>query len=252
MIIPFNKCTKSLLATAKHDLDVRIKEKVLLRDEIGQGYLAEVKLFGQAYFDGGDGLIKPAIVESQRLFGVDGRFIFQVPPTYGKAGSAGDLVVRQGVCGQLLEGLPRRLSRDPILDVQVIGLEQAEGKTALVKSCHRDAIFVALAADEVLLTDGDLELIEVVDLEGHHGRDIDPVRRGRNMVFLRVVLLVQLKGIDERTRGCPVFSFLEVDPVAVGSQADTEYIMLIENKIAFLFHLQHIVHSLAFGVSLVL
>ena len=71
-------------------------------------------------------------------------------------------------------------------------------------------------------------------------------------MFLRIVLFVQLNGIDQGAGGRPELSFFEVDAVSVGREADTEDIMLIEDEISFLFHPEHVVDPVAFGISLIL
>lgn len=71
-------------------------------------------------------------------------------------------------------------------------------------------------------------------------------------MFLRIVLFIQLKGINKGSGGCLELSFFKGNAISVGGEPDTEDIMFIKDEISFLFHPEHIVDPVAFGVSLVL
>lgn len=169
VIRPRRTMNDHLLSAAKHYTDIGIEEEILLGNEVHQGYFAEVELFGQAHFDSGDGLIQAAIVKTEGLPGVGGRFVFQMPPAYRKAGCTGDLVIGKSVFRQLIEGFAGSLARHPVLDVEVIGLEQAQGKTGRIQAGYRNAVLIAFATDKVLLADCHFELVKVIQLEGNDG-----------------------------------------------------------------------------------
>ena len=71
-------------------------------------------------------------------------------------------------------------------------------------------------------------------------------------MFLRIVLFIQLKGINKGAGRGLELSFFKGDAISVGGKPDTEDIMFIKDEISFLFHPEHIVDPVTFGVSLVL
>jgi hypothetical protein len=68
------------------------------------------------------------------------------------------------------------------------------------------------------------------------------------MMLFRILLFIQFELKKQGARRALELPLLEVDPIAVGRQPDAEYIMLIKDKIAFLFHPQQVVHPLPPGI----
>ena len=68
MILALCKNT-SLSATEKNG-QVGVKEKILIRDQQDLGDLAEIVFLGAPYFNGCNGLVQAAVIESHRLFGI--------------------------------------------------------------------------------------------------------------------------------------------------------------------------------------
>lgn len=67
-------------------------------------------------------------------------------------------------------------------------------------------------------------------------------------MFLGAFLFIQLE-LEKHGPGRGFkFPFLEIDTIAIGRQADAEYIMLVEDEISFLFHPYQIVDPLSFGI----
>jgi hypothetical protein len=70
-------------------------------------------------------------------------------------------------------------------------------------------------------------------------------------MLLGVLFFVELELKKHSAPGGFELPFFEADPISVAGQPDAEYIMLIEDKIPFLFHPEQVVHPVALGVLLI-
>src|SRR5580704_17625803 len=66
------------------------------------------------------------------------------------------------------------------------------------------------------------------------------------MMLFGAMFLVQLERPQERSGGRSEKAFFVRDAVAVAGKVDTKDVLAIEDKVAFLFHAQCIVHSVPF------
>src|SRR5450432_2059030 len=64
---------KSSFPAAEQDAHVGIEEKLLIRHVYHLGYLPEIELAGKTYFNGGNGLVETAIIETHGALGINPR-----------------------------------------------------------------------------------------------------------------------------------------------------------------------------------
>jgi len=240
----------TLFSAPEHDLHVSVEEEALLGYEEYLRYFREVIFARETHFDGRDRLVQPAVVKSHRPLGIQSRLYFQMSPPHRKAGSACHHI-RQGIRLQLGKGLTGGLPGLGILYIHVIRLQHADRDTSRVQCRHRNAIFVALSANKMLLTHRQLEDVKIIQFVWHQGAVVELVRGSRYLMFLCAFLFIQLELIQDGTVGSDKLALLEIDAIAIRRQAYTEYIMLVKDKIPFFLHSYQIVDPVSLSIFLI-
>src|SRR5450432_4111661 len=82
---------KSSFPAAEQDAHVGIEEKLLIRHVYHLGYLPEIELAGKTYFNGGNGLVETAIIETHGALGIYTRLDAKMIPAHRKTIGAGHL-----------------------------------------------------------------------------------------------------------------------------------------------------------------
>ena len=120
--------------------------------------LAGIEFRIETYFDGRNGFIEPAIIETHGSLGMSARADLHVLPPYRKTGSALLYITaidNEGIC------FAYSLA-EVIFHVHVIWFYQPRTHTGAVDGHYANTILISLAPDDALLADAEFQLVKIV------------------------------------------------------------------------------------------